>query len=340
MRVAILGMGAIGQRLATALAAQPDMTLSGVAVRSSSPGVLARPELPYYASTATAADALASSGIHARGELDELLGSSDVIVDCGQAGTGTERASTYRRASIRTIYCGGERSSDLGPLVNSSLNYHLASGVDALRLLSCNTTALARVASCLRDDLTAVDATILRCSPDRGSSAEATLGLVVHAGKSHHADDLASVLNDVTVTTTSVSVPMSAGHVVHVRLGFRREITHEEVTAALATNPRIRLHDADEELDTAAISRKPSQLVPDGPACRYELIVRVQPTGRPQEVDAWLSLDHPAITIPETIDAIRAICGKPDGDEAKSLTDAALGITHAARPIAKDAVLR
>jgi glyceraldehyde-3-phosphate dehydrogenase (NAD(P)+) (phosphorylating) len=330
-------MGAIGQRLASAVAVQPDMTLTGVAVRSPSTGVLARPDLPYYLSTPKAADALAAQGIRFRGELDDLLASSDVIVDCGQAGTGAERASTYRRIGIKTIYCGGERRGDLGPLVNSALNYDIARRTRSLRLLSCNTTALARVASCVRNDLSTVEAIILRCTPDSHSSAASVLGLVIDEGKSHHSADLRAVLSNVSVNTTSVSVPMSAGHVVHVRLGFRRDLTHDDVTAAFARNPRIWLCAADEALDTAGLIPTPTRRIPpNGPDCRYEVIVRIQPTEGAVEAAAWLSLDQAAITIPETVDAIRGICDGADGDEAKSITDATLGISQATASTGKD----
>jgi glyceraldehyde-3-phosphate dehydrogenase (NAD(P)) len=316
------------------------MTLTGVAVRSPSTGVLARPDLPYYLSTPKAADALAAQGIRSRGDLDDLLASSDVVVDCGQAGTGAERASTYRRIGIKTIYCGGERRGDLGPLVSSALNYDTARRTRSLRLLSCNTTALARVASCVRHDLSTVEAIILRCMPDSHSSAASVLGLVVDAGESHHSADLRDVLSNVSVNTTSVSVPMSAGHVVHVRLGFRRDLTYDDVTAAFARNPRVWLCAADDALDTAGLLPTLTRTPPDGPDCRYEVIVRIQPTEGAVEAAAWLSLDQAAITIPETVDAIRGICGGADGDEAKFITDAALGISHAAASTGKDQVLR
>lgn len=340
MRVAVLGMGVIGQRLAAAITVQPDMTLSGVAVRSVTASVLARPELPYFPSTTTAADALASNNIQPRGALDDLLAASDVIVDCGQAGTGAERAAIYRRAGIKAIYCGGERSGELGPLVHSALNHDLARHAPSLRLLSCNTTSLARLAGCVRDDLGAVEATILRCAPNNQSAPTASLGVVVHAGPSHHAADLASMLSDVTVNATTVSVPMSAGHVVHVRLGFRRALAYDDVRAALASSPRIRLHDPDEALDTAAIAPSLTARSPNGPVCRYQVSVRVQPCEDPADVVAWLSLDHAAITIPEAVDAIRGICGEADADVARSLTDSALGISWDAAPVAREAVSR
>lgn len=339
MRVAVLGMGVIGQRLTAAIAVQPDMALSGVAVRSVTASVLARPELPYFRSTNTAADALVSNNIQPRGALDDLLAASDVIVDCGQAGTGVERAAIYRRAGIKAIYCGGERSGELGPLVHSALNHDLARHAPSLRLLSCNTTSLARLVGCLQDDLGAVEATILRCAPNNQSAPTAPLGVVVHAGSSHHAADLASMLNDVTVNATAVSVPMSAGHVIHARLGFRRALAYDDVSAALALSPRIRLHDPDEALDTAAIAPALTAS-PNGPACRYQISVRVQPCEDAAEVVAWLSLDHAAITIPEAVDAIRGICGEAEADVARSLTDAALGISWDAAPVAREAVSR
>lgn len=328
MRVAVLGMGIIGQRLVDGVSAQPDMDLSGIAVRSLSPAVRENPHYPYFGSGTSGQNALAEGGIGSRGDLSSLLAESDVIVDCGQAGTGARRHDTYRAAGVKAIFCGGERKPELGPLVNSHLNYDVGREVNSLRLLSCNTTALARVTACLgASDVSEVVATILRCSGNHDSTKPH--GVVVQPGPSHHAADLRSVLRDVYVESTAVTVPMSAGHVVHARVKLLRAATHSDTLSRLAQSARTIVHPTGEALDTAAIAAS-TATSSRRPPCRYEVAVRLEPSQR--EVVAWLSLDHAAITIPETIDAIRAIRGDNEADEARALTDAALGITCASHP--------
>jgi glyceraldehyde-3-phosphate dehydrogenase (NAD(P)) len=327
MRVAVLGMGVIGQRLVHGVSAQPDMEISGIAVRSLSSAVHENPHYPYFASGTPGQSALVEGGIDSRGDLSSLLAESDVIVDCGQAGTGARRYDAYRAAGVKAIFCGGERDPELGPLVNSHLNYDVGREVNSLRLLSCNTTALARITASLgASDVSEVVATILRCSGDHDSTKRS--GAVVQPGTSHHAADLRSVLGDVFVESTAVTVPMSAGHVVHARVKLLRGATHSDTRTRLAEGARTTVHPTAETLDTAAIAASTSTSS-SGPPCRYEVLVRLEPLVEQHEVEAWLSLDHAAITIPETIDAIRAICGGHDADEARALTDAALGITCA-----------
>ena len=333
MRVAVLGMGTIGQRLVPAVTAQPDMDLSGIAIRSLSPVVRAHPHYPYFASGAPGQQALSEGGIDSHGDLSCLLADSEVIIDCGQAGTGACRYDTYRAAGVKAIFCGGERALDLGPLVSSHLNYAVGHEVSSLRLLSCNTTALARITASLgADDVSEVVATILRCAVDdqrRGSLTMA--GAIVQPGNSHHADDLRSVAKGIYVESTAVTTPMTAGHLVHARVKLLRTATHSDTLARLADSARITVHPTDEALDTAAIAAS-TWTSSDQPPCRYEVVVRMEPPIEQREVQAWLSLDHAAITIPETIDAIRAICGSSDADEARALTNAALGITSAPHP--------
>ena len=91
MRIAVVGMGVIGRRLAAAVSAQPDMTLAGVAVRSAGVGVLARPLLPYFASGPQAAEALRAHGIEPAGDLAALVDAADLVIDAGPAGTGAGR---------------------------------------------------------------------------------------------------------------------------------------------------------------------------------------------------------------------------------------------------------
>jgi hypothetical protein len=68
-------------------------------------------------------------------------------------------------------------------------------------------------------------------------------------------------------------------------------------------------------------------------------VVRLQPSAKHREVEALLSLDHAATTIPETIDAIRAICGEHGADEARAITDAALGLSDAPHDTTRAAVI-
>lgn len=325
-RLAVLGMGVIGKRVVHVVGRQPGLELVGVAVRSASIAVHAQPHLPYY-TTGTGAPALRAVGIEPRGRLEDLLEQVDAVVDCGPARSGAQRFPHYRRVGVRSLFCGGERSPDLGPLVSPALNYQAAVGAASLRLTSCNSTALARVVAALgAENVAEVNATVLRCGTDTDKANKGiTDGAVVSAGDSHHAADLEQLVPGLIGRSQAVTLPMVSGHVIQVRLRLRRAVPADDVRAALHAVPRISLRPPDEVMDTAVIK-----------ACqagrgrrwrdRYELVMRLDPPQSADTVTGWLSLDNEAIIIPELLDVVRAFSGSTDPAVARSTTDDGLSI--------------
>jgi glyceraldehyde-3-phosphate dehydrogenase (NAD(P)) len=327
LRLAVVGIGVIGKRVAHAINSQAGLELVGVAVRSPSRAVLAQPHLPYYASDATADTRLRAAGIQARGRLEDLLDQADAVVDCGPARTGPLRFPIYRRAGTRSVFCGGERDPRLGPLLHSALNYRTALSSPTVRLMSCNTTALARlVAAVGPEHVGRLEATVLRCCTDADKAGKGiTEGAVVHPATSHHASDLGELLPGLVTRSWAVTLPMVSGHVIQVRLGLRGVVPFEHVSARLEAEPRIRVWSGDEAMETARI--KASEAVHGRKwSDRYELIVRLDEPDDGDQLTGWLSLDNEAITIPEALDVARAFSGAPEAEAARAATDQGLGI--------------
>ena len=83
-RIAVIGYGVIGKRVADAINLQDDMKLSGVCDIISDWRIqnAVRKEYDIYAATQEAADKMKSEGISVKGNMQEILNKSDLVVDC------------------------------------------------------------------------------------------------------------------------------------------------------------------------------------------------------------------------------------------------------------------
>lgn len=322
-RVAVLGAGVIGKRLAAVLVQDADVTLAGIAIRGPAIFALARPDLPYYAADADAISRLEKAGISMRGSLDDLLDACDVIVDCGPSGTARSRAAAYRAHSVRRVFCGGERHPGLGPLVHSALNPEVASAA-TVRLLSCNTTALARVLAAVgAEAVRRLDATIVRCCTDSDKAGKGiTNGVAIHPGPTHHAHDLSELVPGVALRTVAMTAPMTAGHVIRAQLRLADGFRAQTALDRLAAEPRISLLYHSRPLSTAELKAATDRRWHN----RYELTVL--PIAHPEadELDLWLALDNEAITLPEAVDVLRLADPGVRPQEARRRTNVLLGI--------------
>jgi glyceraldehyde-3-phosphate dehydrogenase (NAD(P)) len=269
---------------------------------------------------------LRAVGTEVQGGLSALLAAADLVVDCGPSRTGAGRAELYRRHRVPAVFCGGERDRGLGPLVHSGLNPNAARQPGDLRLLSCNTTALARVVAGIGPDrIESVDATVLRCSTDTDKAAKGiTNGAVLAPSPSHHGADLAQVTPHPPVRTVSATVPMTAGHCIHARIALRG-LAPSEALDRLAGCPRIELLAAGVPAYTAELKRRSSARWQD----RHRLQVLPIGSSGVGVLELWLALDNQAITIPEVLDVIQLATGTAAAGQAQARSDRMLGIRTA-----------
>jgi glyceraldehyde-3-phosphate dehydrogenase (NAD(P)) len=326
--VAVIGAGVIGKRMIHALAEHDGLQLVGTVVRGENSFVLARPAFPWFALNADAAARLSDAGVPVRGSVSDLLAQADVVMDCGPARSGATRRELYRRADIKAVYCGGERDAGLGPLVHPALNASAAIGATAVRLASCNTTALARTVAAL-GDVDELDATVVRCATDTDKAGKGiTNGVVFGHEHSHHASDLADVVPGLTARSVALTAPMTSGHIIHVRLTLRGDGTSAALDLAAAQS-RIELRRERRAVPTAVM-----RYGRDGPwHNRYRLVVQpIDSTAiGSRRLDLWLYLDNQAITVPEALDVLQLVGGEPEPEQARSRTDRALGLAAGVR---------
>ena len=116
VRVAVNGYGVIGKRVAEAVAKQVDMTLVGVSDIETDwrPRMATRHGFRLFGAASTDAEAMHAAGAVVSGTLDDLLGETDVVVDCTPKKVAAKNIETYRRRGVRFILQGGEKHEATG----------------------------------------------------------------------------------------------------------------------------------------------------------------------------------------------------------------------------------
>lgn len=335
IRVAVNGYGVIGKRVADAVQLQPDMDLVGVAdvvsdYRVQAGAVLG---LPIYASLPEKAADMKAAGIPITGTLDDLLAQVDVVVDCTPKGIGAKNLARYREVGVKALYQGGEKHSLTGHSFVAQANYESTLGLDATRIVSCNTTSTVRTLLALRDAglLKKARGVLMRRATDPWESDHSgIMNTIVPEPDipSHQGPDAQTVVPDLDVITIAAKAAHTQTHNHYWVVELTREASQEEVLDAFRAAPRI------------AFIR-----MSDGVVALNSTIELMKDLGRPRgdmwEVALWedvltvqgtelyytYQVYNEAIVTPENIDAIRALAGTvKDGRESIRMTDEALGM--------------
>ncbi len=337
IRVLLNGYGVIGKRVADAVAAQEDMQLVGVAdvVSDWRIRVAVEKGYPIFASTEDAVGNMRAAGIPVQGSLHEVLGQIDVVADCTPKGIGARNLEHYREHGAKAIFQGGEKHSLTGHSFVAQANYESAIGRDTTRVVSCNTTSIVRTLGALKKAglLKKARGVLVRRATDPWESDHSgVMNTVVPetAIPSHQGPDAQTVDPQLDVITIALVAAHTNSHLHAWSVELIREATKEEVLAAFRAAPRIAFLRAG-----------------DGVVALNSTIELMADLGRPRgdmwEVGLWeesltvkgnelfynYQVYNQAIVVPETVDAIRALCGaEKDGVKSIARTDQALGLVR------------
>ncbi len=330
-RVGILGYGVIGRRVANAVRVQDDLEVVGVAGRPTSLS-LRNAQLQGYPAFVTAPpqpEDAASRWCEVRGSLDDLLRQCDLLLDCTPNGVPAGYLDLYDRyPELTVIVQGGEKQSFGGVSFNAFANYAEARGKKRVRVISCSSTGTTRFLFPLHQEFGVEQAfvALARRAADPAKSGKTPYNaLKPTMGPSHHAADVRTVLPGIDVFSMSIDVPTTFGHVINFQADVRRVPTKVEVVAALASMPRVLVGrglrstaDLAEHFQDLGRSRRD----------RPEIYVWEESiTVEQRTVYATISVHMESITIPETVDCIRAALGlERDNWVSVGKTDRALGI--------------
>jgi glyceraldehyde-3-phosphate dehydrogenase (NAD(P)) len=335
IKVGVAGYGVIGQRLADGVALQKDMELVGVADVAPTLSVRALKEkgMPYalYCAADDKRADLEKAGIPVSGSLEDLVKKCDVMLDATSAGVGAKNKELYAKYGKKGIFQGGEKNSVADVFFHGYANYEKGLGAQFLKLTSCNTTGLIRAVDCMDRSVGVerVAITIIRRVADPGDYHRGlTNALQIDHAPSHQALDLMTIMPHVQATGILVHTPVTHGHIITIVMTTKKDVSVEEAIATFRTHPRIRVVTIAEGFQgNASFFRYARDLG--------------NPRGDMYEIGLWedscvksgkdlmfaINIPQESVTIPETMDGIRASMRMQEGRiEATDATNANLGI--------------
>lgn len=332
--VAINGYGTIGKRVADAILKQDDMELKGVTkTHPDYEGKIAIEKgFNLYSAIPEKKRDFENSNIEIKGDIDDLLEKSDIVVDCSPGGIGAENKKRYQKKGIKAIFQGGEDHKVAGFSFNSLVNYEDAIGRDYARVVSCNTTALCRTLSGINDklDTKKVRATMIRRGGDPNQDSRGPLNSIIPKLEvpSHHGPDVKTVIPSLNIETIAVKVPTTIMHLHALNVELDQKITKQEVISILEETPRVDLIEKGLEIDSTSqlievardMGRKRNDIM-EIPVWKESLEVKGQ------EIYFFQAVHQESDVVPENIDAIRAMNNIEEKQKkAVEKTNSTLGI--------------
>lgn len=335
VRVGVAGYGTIGQRLADGVAMQEDMELVGVADLAPTLPIRALFEkgMPYDLYLVDGADsaALDAQGIPISGTFQDLLGKVDIMLDSSPGGVGAKNKALYEAAGVKAIFQGGEKNDVADVFFHGYANYEKGIGQRYLKLTSCNTTGLIRAVDCL-DRIFGVEKvaiTIIRRMADPGDYHRGLINaLQMEKAPSHQALDLMTIMPHISATGILVHTPVTHGHIISVVVSGKKKISKAEAEAAFRAHPRIRVVTIDEGFAGNSSFFKYGRDLGRARGDLYEIGLwadSIVESG--DDIMFAIHIPQESITIPETMDAIRAACNMQlTREEGTAMTNKYLNI--------------
>lgn len=334
VKVGVVGYGVIGQRLADGVARQEDMELVGVCDVAPTLAIRALKEkgMPYklFLANEDKRKEIDALNIPISGTLPDMANEADILLDSSPGGIGAKNKELYVRLGKKAIFQGGEKNSVADVFFHGYANFDKGINKDYLKLTSCNTTGLIRSVDCLdkKYGIEKIAITIIRRVADPGDYHRGlTNALQIDKAPSHQALDLMTIMPHIDATGILIHTPITHGHIITVVAKGKQKITKEMALDAFREHDRIRIVSIDEGfLGNASLFRYARDLGnPRGDM--YEIALwedSIVESG--DEIMYAINIPQEAVTIPETIDGIRAAMGMQKQLEAIALTNKYLGM--------------
>ena len=343
VRVGVAGYGTIGQRLADGVAMQEDMELVGIADLAPTLSIRALREndmigangVKYNLYLVDGADKAQFDAfdIPVAGSFEDLCKSVDIMLDSAPGGVGAKNKVIYEKLGVKAIFQGGEKNSVADVFFHGYANFEKGVGKDYLKLTSCNTTGLIRTVDALDRafGIEKVAITIIRRVADPGDYHRGlTNALQMDKAPSHQAVDLMTIMPHVNATGILVHTPVTHGHIITVLATAKdgRKLNKDEVLEVFRKHPRIRTVTIDEGFKGNASLFKYARDLGNRRGDMYEIGLwedSIVESGN--DIMYAINIPQESVTIPETMDAIRAALSmQTTREEGTAETNKYLGI--------------
>ena len=217
IKVGLVGYGTIGKRVADAVALQKDMKLVGVTAHTYNYKTEVAKIKKFRIFSMDGIEDFKQNGIKPAGTIQNLLDESDIIVDCTPRKIGAENKDNYYIPNRKkAIFQGGESNKLVDTSFVAQCNYHKAIDKKYIRVVSCNTTGLCRTLNAINKNfgIESVHATMVRRAADPWDIYHGPVNAIVPVLElpSHHGPDVQTVMPDVNIFTTAMSVPTTLMH--------------------------------------------------------------------------------------------------------------------------------
>jgi len=334
-KVAVVGYGVIGQRLADGVKLQADMELVGIVDIAPTLSIRAlydSPDpYPLYVVDDRQRVAFKEEGIPVSGTLDDILLTVDIVLDATPAGIGLKNKELYKKAGVKAIFQGGEKNDVADVFFHGYANYPKGLGVNYLKLTSCNTTGFIRAVDCL-DRAVGVErvvVTILRRVADPGDTHRGLVDVaMVEPVPSHQAADLMLIMPHIEATGALIHLPITHGHIITLVVSTKKKISVTNALELFSAHSRIKVVDISKGFNSNTALFRYARDKGNKRADMYEVAVfREMVTTSGDNLFFTINIPQEAVVIPETVDGIRAsLSMQTNQAEALSLTNKYLGM--------------
>jgi glyceraldehyde-3-phosphate dehydrogenase (NAD(P)) len=336
-RVAVVGYGTIGERIADGVVEQDDMELAGVVDVAPTLPVRALAEsgknYPVYCAIPEKISDLENAGIKIEGSWDKLLPNLDIVIDATTPGIGEKNKTVYEKYNLPAIFQAGEKGNFADAIFNPMFNYQQGKELKYLQMFSCNTTGIARQAYVADKNfkLKEMICCIVRRSADISETHKGPVDALLPTEiPSHQATDFHHVAPHIHTVTGVITAPVCHGHGTMMIFEVEKSTTEEEVLESFKNEPRVRIFRlADGFISTSHIfDYNRDRMSPRGDMYEvpvWEESVYLDKGGK--RIYSINMIPQEAIVIPENIDAVRALLHLEDtAEEAMAHTNECLGI--------------
>lgn len=332
IKVGINGYGTIGRRIAHAVSLQPDMTVIGIV--KTKPDYISRiasNTFNIFINDLKNKEDFNNRGIKVKGTLEDLAGDVDIMIDSTPEGVGEKNKQLYDENNIKAIFQGGEKSTVGESSFNAYSNFNESVNKRFVRVVSCNTTGLARTLFPIynRFGIKHVDATLIRRATDPNDSKKGPINSIEPSLKipSHHAPDLKTVISGINIDTVAIKVPTTLMHVHVVKAQLKEKASREEVVEEWNKYHRVLRVYGKEGLSSTAQIMDAAREMQSNRSDLYEIALWDESVSLSGDTLSYIQAVHQeSDVIPENVDAIRAMFNLEDKEKSIEMTDKSLGI--------------